>query len=170
MTKLDWLNGLYIRSMQADEIISYIIEYIDKDFFSKFFQWNKEQVFAVIDAYKDRVKTLQELIEKIKLLHDGATEYDKKSVDKWVKKETISHLQDLIKLLEIQTLFSSDTLSSNIKILSKELDIKLVALAQPIRIALVGTSASPGVFGLLEILGKEESLKRLKSLIAHISH
>ena len=93
MTKLDWLNGLYIRSMQADEIISYIIEYIDKDFFSKFFQWNKEQVFAVIDAYKDRVKTLQELIEKIKLLHDGATEYDKKSVDKWVKKETISHLQ-----------------------------------------------------------------------------
>jgi len=54
--------------------------------------------------------------------------------------------------------------SNAIKGLCKQLEIKLVALAQPIRIALTGTSASPGIFALLELVGKQESIKRLTAL------
>ena len=56
-------------------------------------------------------------------------------------------------------------MASVIKTLAKDLGIKLVDLAQPIRISLIGTSASPGVFELLELLGKTESINRLNNFI-----
>jgi Glutamyl- and glutaminyl-tRNA synthetases len=70
-------------------------------------------------------------------------------------------LLSIIDVLQKEENFTHDSLASAIKTLAKDLGLKLVDLAQPIRISLVGTSASPGIFELLEIFGKAESLKRL---------
>jgi glutamyl-tRNA synthetase len=59
-------------------------------------------------------------------------------------------------------------LSIALKQWCKDREIKLVTIAQPVRIALVGKAASPGVFELLSVLGKQETLSRIQLLLDHI--
>jgi len=160
--KLLWLNGVYMREKGAEDLKKLLIEDLKFDFASILPKFSDEHILKLLDLYKGRTRTLRELIDNLILLHNGPDGYDQEAVKKWVDGQTKDHVQKLIELLEKTDDFTHDALAQNIKNLCKNLGIKLVALAQPIRISLVGSSASPGVFELLEILGKEESIKRLR--------
>ena len=69
----------------------------------------------------------------------------------------------LVAILEYQN-FEHDILAQVVKNFCKEHEIKLVTIAQPVRIALTGGTSSPGVFDMLSLLGKEESITRLHAL------
>jgi len=166
--KLLWLNGVYMRDKLAVDLKKIIEQDLQFDFSQECSSWDKSQIIKLIDLYKGRVKTLKELIDQLVLLHQGPTGYDKPAIAKWVDNNTKNYIGVLIDLLEKQTDFTHDLLAASIKNLCKMLEIKLVALAQPIRISLVGSSASPGVFELLEIVGKQESIKRLKNFLKKI--
>jgi glutamyl-tRNA synthetase len=169
MTKLDWLNGVYIREMDSAELLRRTIAFVQPDLREQCAPWNDQQILQLIDLYKERVKTLRELAQQLILLHDGPAEFDEAAMLEWIKPETKTHLQKLIELLQSQETFTHDQLADALKALCKGLEIKLVALAQPVRIALTGTSASPGIFVLLEVLGKHESVKRVTRLLHQIS-
>jgi len=166
--KLLWLNGVYMRDMVAKDLRKLIDEDLAIDLQKQCKRWNNEQLLRLLDLYKERTKDLAELVKALELLDAGPTEYDADAVAKWVKQETPEHLQVLLDLLEKQELFEHDKLASAIKERCKEIGVKLVALAQPIRLSLTGTSASPGVFELLELLGKEESINRIKKFLDFI--
>ena len=135
----------------------------------KISSWSEQEVLLLIDLYKERVKTLRELADQLLLLHDGPQEFDQKALKKWTTPETAIHLEKLIDLLNTTKPFTEQSLADAIKALCSDLGIKLVALAQPIRIALTGTSASPGIFALLAIMGKEESVSRIAALREYLS-
>ena len=82
--------------------------------------------------------------------------------------ESIVQLKDLVQILEELEPFTVDIVKDSIKKICKEREIKLVVLAQPIRIALVGTTSSPGIFDLLALIGKQESVSRLHRLLTHV--
>jgi len=166
--KLLWLNGVYMREKTTQDIKKLIVNDIGFDFSNKFKSWNENKILRLIDLYKERSKTLKELVDHLILLYNGPTEFDKDAVEKWIQEKTPEHVKALIDLLNANDDFTHDVLAQSIKNLCKEFGIKLVALAQPIRIALTGGSASPGVFELLEIVGKGESVKRLKNLLEKI--
>jgi len=166
--KLDWLNGVYIRERSGSELLALMQQDVDSQLLEKLKNWDEKQLVALIDLYKDRVKTLSELKNNLVLLHDGPQQYDDVSIDKWVNQETKAHLENLRTVLEETEPFESKNLSLAVKALCKQLNIKLVALAQPIRIALTGTSASPGVFALLEFVGKQESMRRITALLEQL--
>lgn len=187
--KLQWLNGVYIREKSAQDIKEYMQEDLNFDFQESFKNWDSAKILRLIDLYKERVKTLQELIDSLNLLYSGPCAcqqdkiqdnsasafgvksfgYDQEAITAWVTSDTRNYVAALIELLQKQEDFTHDNLVSVIKALSKELGIKLVLLAQPIRISLIGTSASPGIFDLLEILGKTESINRLNKFGEFIS-
>jgi glutamyl-tRNA synthetase len=78
-----------------------------------------------------------------------------------VHEKTVEHMEAVIAQLTAEPVWQHDELSSAVKQLAEQVQVKLVALAQPIRLALTGKAAAPGVFELLAVLGKEESLRRL---------
>jgi len=166
--KLLWLNGVYMRDKTAQNIKKVIIDDLGFDFSNTFSLWGQDTILRLIDLYKERSKTVKELIDHLILLYNGPDAFDKDAVERWIKPETQTYLEKLIELLESQNDFTHDVLAQSIKSLCKELGIKLVALAQPIRIALTGGSASPGVFELLEVIGKDKSVERLKNLLKNI--
>ena len=113
--------------------------------------------------YKERVKTVSHLAQVGIELYDGPSEYVKEDIGKWMTTTACGLLDRLIVILE-ETDFEKEQIKKTIKAFCKEHEIKLVVIAQPIRIALTGGAMSPGVFDLLVLFGKEESITRLKAL------
>jgi glutamyl-tRNA synthetase len=163
--KLDWINGVYMRNTDNQILLDIILASIKSDFLEQLKKWNKEQIFILLDLYKQRAKTLRELVDELLRFYKKPHQYDQDAIKKWIRPESIKYLQFLIERLERQDDFSVDGFSSVIHAVCNELSIKLVKLAQPIRIALTGSSASPGIFELLSVLGKEEGIARLKAFV-----
>jgi len=162
--KLDWFNGLYIRNAQPQDLWKQLVENVEHPIF-KTLVWTDEQINAAITLYKDRVKTLTELAGELHILHGPTIAYHQEDILQWITPETLRHLAQIKQILEEAEPFTVDLLSVNIKQWAKNAELKFVAIAQPIRIALVGKSASPGVFELLAFLGKQESLRRIDNLV-----
>ncbi len=81
------------------------------------------------------------------------------------KENTQKSLEESSKILYEENDFSQDSLEQLLRALANKLQIKAGEILWPIRVALSGKSASPGTFELLEFLGKQESLNRIKTAI-----
>ena len=162
--KLNWLNGVYIRERSAKELLSYMVSELDPDFIKALSGWDSAQIEQTIDLYKERVHTLVELMQEIKLLHDGPDTYQEVDLTKWIDSQTKEHIDELIILLQSHPSSSIDEVKDLVKNLAKKLGIKLVKLAQPMRIALIGSSAGPGVFDMLSVVGMQQAITRLSRL------
>jgi len=165
--KLLWLNSVYIREMSAKSLKKRIEDDLQFDYKNCLGRFSESLILRLIDLYKGRSKTLQELKDHLVLIHDGPKNYDMSAIGRWIDEKTLVYLEDLIDVLKVEDNFAHDILASIIKKICKEHSVKLVALAQPIRIALTGSTASPGIFDLLEIVSKDQSIKRLEGLLEY---
>lgn len=164
MQKLDWLNGTYIRAMDDYQLFHYMLRIGLLDAKKQLPQFSESQIIDLIHLYKERAKTVREIADELIRMHTVPSAYDQEGIQKWVTPETKEHLIQLIDTLRNAQKWDHDHLSALIKTLCEKLQIKLGALAQPIRIALTGGTTSPTVFQLLTILGQVESLKRIDKL------
>ncbi len=160
--KLDWINGLYIRNSD-NYALKKMLSDLRLDFGDSFF--NESQIIELINVYKDRSKTLVELANHLKMFGQAPQDYDAIACSEWVDSHTLSVLQDLVDKLNALASFALQDIKELLAVYAKEHNKKLGAIAQPIRIALVGGSSSPSVFELLAILGKKEALMRLERFV-----
>lgn len=163
--KLAWVNSVYIRNRSAEELYNLIITDVQPDLKSTLSKWDQSKIYHVIELFKERVKTLKELSHALETLHIGPQTFISQDIKLWVGPEAIHHIQAIIEELQNTEPFSSDMLKNQLKELAKKLTVKLVDLAQPIRIALIGKASGPGVFELLVVVGKEESLAHMSALL-----
>jgi glutamyl-tRNA synthetase len=161
--KLAWVNSVYLRQKSEDELLEAIVQDIEPNFLSEI-SWHVDQIKQAVSLYKERVKTVKMLAAELKTLHDGPSEWDADDMQKWITPETPTHIRTFIELLERQESFTHDSLAANTKECATQLGIKLVALLQPVRLALIGKASGPGVFDMLEIVGKTHSIVRLRRL------
>lgn len=161
--KLEWVNSVYMQEASSTSLLTIITECIDLEWRNKVQQWTDANIAQGIEIYKGRVKTLGHLAQVLVELYSGPSEYVKEDIGKWMTTTACGLLDRLITILEEQN-FEKEQLKETVKAFCKEHEIKLVVVAQPIRIALTGGAMSPGVFDLLVLLGKEESITRLKAL------
>ncbi len=157
-TKLEWLNSLYMRAKTAEELISCILLSVNSEFLLMLQSWTESQRCKAVELYKERTKNLVELNAVISDFYTGPLEYVQDDIDQYVTHETSQLLTIVIDYLKEHEI---NEMHDFIKNLCKDRALKLVVLAQPIRIALTGGATSPGVFDLLTLLGKDQSIKRL---------
>lgn len=166
--KLDWLNGVYIRNSSFEKLFKAVDDLSNN--YKKELQefWTIEQLKELFVQYGQRAAKLLDMVVDIISLAKAPTVLDLKLIEKWLHKNSA----DLIKLFikEVQNLkqFEHDQLAESAKKTCEQLGLKLVDLAQPLRLALTGKTVSPGVFELIKILGKEESVKRIEFLLKQI--
>lgn len=166
--KLNWMNGLYIRQKSAKELFDLIIKDVNQSF-EKEISLNHQQVLRLIDLCKERAKTLKELSLDVIKISKAPEIYEQAALDEFIKVNSSDYLKKVIELLEQLEDFKTENISLTVKNLVKQLNIKLPEIAQPIRIALTGTVSSPGIFDLINVLSKEESVSRLKKLLDFIN-
>ena len=160
MGKLRWMNGEYIKAMDFDKFYERALPYL------------KEAIHKDLDLKKiaSQVKTRIEVFPEIKELidfYEEVPEYDTQMYChkkmKTTEETSLNLLKEVLPLLEAQDDYSNDALFEALVAFGKEHGYKTGYIMWPIRTALSGKQTTPaGATEILEILGKEESIKRIR--------
>ena len=163
MVKLRWMNGEYIKAMDFDKFYERALPYL------------KEAIHKDLDLKKiaSQVKTRIEVFPEIKELidfYEEVPEYDTQMYChkkmKTTEETSLNLLKEVLPLLEAQDDYSNDALFEALVAFGKEHGYKTGYIMWPIRTALSGKQTTPaGATEILEILGKEESIKRIHAAI-----
>lgn len=167
VTKLEWMNGIYLHKKTNTEILELIKLNIDSDFETKLTNFSNEQILEFINLYKEKFRNLYDLSQIIILLNNIPEKYEQTGMDQFVNTETKGSLSSLIEKLD-NAQWNLDEITKLIKTFAKDNNIKFPFIAQPIRLALTGTITSPGIYEMLIAFGKEESINRLKRFLNNI--
>ena len=157
--KLSWINAQYIKTLHVDRLIEVLKEYgLDLSSFKK----AKE----LIDLLRDRTKDVNELKAMASSIVNEPTCYDQKAVEKFLKDDALEILRAFNDKLKAK---GKIVLASEFKELVDNFleshNLKLKELAQPIRVAVVGSVVSPSVFDVLSVVGYEETVRRVEKLL-----
>ena len=120
---------------------------------------------AAIDLVKERSKTLLELVEQTRFFFTELSDYDAASVKKWVKTATPEILTEVLQRLENLTDWENDKLQGVVQSTVDDLELGFAKVAQPIRIAVTGSTQSPAIDATLAVLGRETTLQRIRQAI-----
>lgn len=163
MGKLRWMNGEYIKAMDFDKFYERALPYL------------KKAIHKDLDLKKiaSQVKTRIEVFPEIKELidfYEEVPEYDTQMYChkkmKTTEETSLNLLKEVLPLLEAQDDYSNDALFEALVAFGKEHGYKTGYIMWPIRTALSGKQTTPaGATEILEILGKEESIKRIHAAI-----
>ena len=160
--KLSWVNEQYIQSTQPEELAKYLgPQLIKSGVLPEDHRLSPQEIAKVIPCLNQRAKTLVEMAEKSAFFFKKDVEFDEKARNKFLTEEARPLLEQVIAGFSTLDDFSSDNIEILFKKIVEEEGIKLGKLAQPVRVALTGTTVSPGIYDVILLLGKEETIKRL---------
>ncbi len=167
--KLDYLNGYYIRKMEIEKLVGLCMPFLEKNL-SKTTDnrpQTTEYIKKVVALEQERLKRLDEIGDLTEFFFLDKLDYPAELLV-WKKMEASEvkpNLELIIKLLEKipDKNWTDDSIEEGIISYLKAKDLKLGNYLWPMRVALTGRQASPGPFEVAEVLGKDVSLKRLKS-------
>jgi glutamyl-tRNA synthetase len=117
---------------------------------------------SVIKTLNIRSKTLKNMAEDALFYFAEDVSYDEKAAKKFLKPTALEPIQLLIAALESLDHFDEAKLEQAFKSVMEKTGLKLGKIAQPVRVALTGRTASPGIFEIIEIIGKDKVISRLK--------
>jgi glutamyl-tRNA synthetase len=161
--KLDWLNGLWIRQMPAERLAEllepfWVLAKVDP---AAVEARGREWVAGAIPLFVERAKTLVELARAMAFLFAGSIAHDPKAAEKFLTTKHLANLARVRRLVAETSTPSAEKLEGQVRKLAEETGGKMIDYAQPIRVALTGTTASPPIFPILALLGRETVLERL---------
>lgn len=167
-TKLDWMNGQYIKNTPVELLTAEVKRFFEKSG-NATVEIPGEWLTNLVKLYHERFKTFQDLLNQTRFFFTDMIEYDQAAADKFLRKEGISALLKEVHLSISQVdTFDKKTLEGSLRALTERLGVGFSKLAQPIRVAITGKSVSAGIFETMELLGKEKTLKRLDYAIKNL--
>ena len=164
--KLENLNGHYIRHTPDTELMKHFLDFLPHieggpEMLARVDEPMKAKLFKALPGLKERAKTLVELKTNAAYLFSlRPLKLDEKAMA-LLNEEGRAALKAIHPLLAANNEWYAASLEQAVKAHAEATGIKLGKLAQPLRAALTGTSTSPGIFDVLEVLGREESLARI---------
>jgi len=157
--KLDWLNAHYIKNTPNEKLVELL-----NDFGVMLMSHDKKEI--LLDALKERAKTLKELATLCKEVITTPTEYDAKAVKKAFKGNAFEVLQNFAqKLNAAETLHLPSDYHHVMEEVVNEMEIGFGKIGNPLRVALLGKMSGPGLDTVMAVLGKDETLKRINNAI-----
>ncbi len=159
--KLENLNGHYIREANDADLSEIITPLIEGKLSKSLSSAQKDILLAALPALKERAKTIPELVESSLFYFFDRPIIVEDDAMKLLEGEVPAMLGTLIDALSGVTTWDEETLTAAVRDYAEAHDLKLGKVAQPLRSALTGRKVSPSVFGVMTVLGREESLARL---------
>jgi glutamyl-tRNA synthetase len=167
--KLDWLNQHYIRTLPGKRLLEELRPFLDA-------VAHREvaitpELERLVDLLRERSKTLLDLAERARFLVVEEIAYEEKAARKHLKPAIEPALHDLHGRLAALDEWSERALESAFdEVRGRHGDLPMGKLAQPVRVAVTGSSASPGIFETLAVLGRDRSLGRLAEAVHYLRH
>jgi len=163
--KLLDLNAWHIRESSDESLAERLRPFLKKE---GFVDLDSGKMAAVASILKVRSKTLVDMIEGARFCLSEDIDYDKQGDDKFLKQDVVVLFDKLCGRIEAIAEFNQNGIEKLFAQFLEAEQITLRKLAQPLRVALTGKTASPGIFEVMEVLGKETVINRIKKAIAYI--
>jgi len=165
--KLLWLNAHYIKESRPGDLAPLVEPFLRA---SGHPAKPTDYLAKAIRTLQPRVHTLVELAEAMKFYMVESVDYDPSAAKKFLTESMRAPFARLIVVLEGLETFDEANLERVFRQVVDEMGIKLGKIAQPVRVALTGGTASPGLFEVIDALGRETVLKRLRQALDFMSN
>ena len=163
--KLLALNADHIMALDPAQLVDPLAPFLLKHGFGI---ENRSFVEKVIQTLQPRSKTLADMAGAALFYFQDDIEYEDKAARKFLKPSALEPLQQLQAEMESIDAFTEKNLEQAFKNVMSATGLKLGKIAQPVRVALTGRTASPGIFEVTEIVGKEKVMSRLEKAIEYV--
>ena len=169
--KLDWMNGQYIAQRPAEALAESVRPLLQEAGLSASPLVADHQRFSrLLDLLRPRAKRLTDFVEQARPLLMDTVEYEPAAVTKHLSDPRIGdHLTTLVKALRDTSPFDEPHVEATVRATAESLGVKAGALIHATRVAVTGRMASPGLFELLALLGRDEAVARLERLVATLA-
>jgi glutamyl-tRNA synthetase len=158
--KLRWLNGRFMREMPLDEYTVAVARHLGRE--------PDERLREACAITQDKAQTLEEVWPLIRFLYESPVD-DEKAWAKVMKEGTGEMLDAAAEVLGALEPYTADAIEGALAPLLDRFDVKPGRLYQPLRVAITGTSISPGIFESLATLGREQTVSRLRDASRRLS-
>lgn len=149
VVKLEWMNGMYIRNMENDELRTKIYEFYEK-------KYSEELIGKTVPLIKERIKKLSDYLPMCTFFFEEPKKYE---VDIKKHKDLVKKMHDVLKELDD---WKADKIGEALQAVAEKEGVKNSEFFMIVRVVITGKKISPPLNDSMELLGKEESLKRLK--------
>ncbi len=163
--KLLALNAEHIRAKSNDALAAHLIPFLSAIGIDAA---PGTYLFNVIETLKNRSKTFVEMADAAEFYYVETVTYEEKAAKKFLKPGILNPLKEITSALEKTETFNQETLEPIFQRVMDKHELKLGKIAQPMRVALTGRTVSPGIFEMIEVLGKAAVASRLKDAIEYI--
>ncbi len=165
--KLDWMNAEYIRKMTPAELLPLVRPLLE----ARNYVAGDEYVLQVIHAMQERVRTLPDFVDFASyfFVPPDFTDVDEKYKSKHWTPEAKERLRALLPKLEALETWDHDSLECTVREFAEANGISAGKLIHPIRLAVTGKGMGPGLFELLHVIGKAESVRRMEKAVSTLN-
>ena len=164
--KLLALNAEHIRKTHPSKLAGHLLPFLKE----RGFESNEGPfIESVVKTLSFRSKTLREMADGAVFYFQKSVTYEEKAADKFLKPAVLEPIKLLVEYLETLDHFNEENVEDAFIKVMEATDLRLGKIAQPVRVALTGKTVSPGIFEMMEVLGKETVISRLKKAIQFIT-
>jgi len=160
--KLDWMNGVYLKTLPTEKLLEELMPYLKEAGFIKD-KPDKAMLMKIVEIYKPRIRTLEQIVSNADFLFQDKLNFNEDAVNKFLKRDYVPSLFDKVeKKLQDLKEFNPHEVETALRQLAEELKMKGADFIHPLRVALTGKEVSPPLFDVIGLLGKEKTIKRIK--------
>jgi glutamyl-tRNA synthetase len=160
-TKLEWLSHEYIKASDGARLAALVRPFLAEAGLTA--PADEARLAGMLETLRERARTLRELIEVGRFYFEPPAAYEDKARAKFFTPAGVERLDVLIERLQALEPFTGPAIEALYRELTAGLGLKLVDLAQLTRLAITGRTASPPLFDVLALLGRDETLARLRA-------
>lgn len=165
LDKLNWLNGDYLRKKDLAVFTDLMKDYLVAAKVLPL-EVSREYLEKVAGLFKERTVILSELVEKTRFCFSEDFSYDQEG-KKVIETDSSKEVSFLLNELRLMNDFQRNSIEQVFRAAAESLNLKLRLLVQPIRVALIGRKDGPGLFEVVELIGKDRVIKRLERLLKY---
>lgn len=163
--RLEWINREWMNRLGIKEVASRLEEYLKG---SGIIVDNREYLENIVEAMGNRPKKLKHFIEYGQYFFTDDFSYDEEGAKKYFYPDLEDRIKVLLKYIRDLEPFTKDAIENVFREISEKLECKAAELIHPVRLGISGMRVGPGLFKLIEVLGKERVIKRLEKLVEYL--
>ena len=170
VAKLDWMNGQYIARMPLEQLTKAVVPLLVREGLWPAGASDDDWLLRLIELLRPRAKRLTDFVDQARPFLVETVEYEQQAINSHLKVPHLSeHVTAVARALRDVVPFDEPHVETAVRQTAEQRDIKAAPLIHATRVAVTGRTASPGLFEVLVLLGRERTVARLEQLAAFLA-
>jgi len=170
VAKLDWMNGQYIARLPLEQLTKAVVPLLVREGLWPAGAAVDDWLLRLMELLRPRAKRLTDFVDQARPFLVETVEYEQQAINTHLKVPYLSdHVKALVQVLRDVMPFDEPHVETAVRQTAEQRDIKAAPLIHATRVAVTGRTASPGLFEVLVLLGRERTVARLEQMAAFLA-